>query len=228
MDGNGRWAKIQNKPRIYGHKQGIKTVKDTIKSCIDIGISYLTLYAFSKENWSRPKDEVDSLMSIFTEALVSESSLILENNIKLITIGDIDSLPKKCRNNLLNLIDKSKNNDRFCLIIALSYSGRWEISNAAKKLSKDVIEGKINVDKIDEDIFCKYLQTQKVPYPDILIRTGGDFRVSNFLLWQIAYTEIFILDKMWPDFDKKTLISTINSYNNKERRFGMISEQITP
>ena len=222
MDGNGRWAKTKGKFRIFGHKSGVKAVRDTVEGAAEIGIDYLTLYAFSTENWNRPKKEVDALMSLLVSTINKETTTLMDNNIKLTAIGDLNSLPKKCQEELQESIEKTKNNTRTTVILALSYSSRWEILNAIKQIVK---EG-ITEDQVNEDLFSQYLTTKGVPNPELLIRTSGEQRISNFLLWQIAYSELYFTDVLWPDFRREDLFEAIVKYQIRERRFGKTSEQI--
>lgn len=222
MDGNGRWAKTKGKFRIFGHKSGVKAVRDTVEGAAEIGIDFLTLYAFSTENWDRPKKEVDALMSLLVSTINKETTTLMDNNIKLTAIGDLNSLPKKCQEELQESIEKTKNNTRTTVILALSYSSRWEILNAIKQI---VNEG-IKEDQVNEDLFSQYLTTKGVPNPELLIRTSGEQRISNFLLWQIAYSELYFTDVLWPDFRREDLFEAIVKYQIRERRFGKTSEQI--
>ena len=222
MDGNGRWAKTKGKFRIFGHKSGVKAVRDTVEGAAEIGIDFLTLYAFSTENWDRPKKEVDALMSLLVSTINKETTTLMDNNIKLAAIGDLNSLPKKCQEELQESIEKTKNNTRTTVILALSYSSRWEILNAIKQI---VNEG-IKEDQVNEDLFSQYLTTKGVPNPELLIRTSGEQRISNFLLWQIAYSELYFTDVLWPDFRREDLFEAIVKYQIRERRFGKTSEQI--
>tara|TARA_B110000902_G_scaffold259155_1_gene330020 strand:+ start:5053 stop:5787 length:735 start_codon:yes stop_codon:yes gene_type:complete len=222
MDGNGRWAKTKGKFRIFGHKSGVKAVRDTVEGAAEIGIDFLTLYAFSTENWDRPKKEVDAIMSLLVSTINKETTTLMDNNIKLAAIGDLNSLPKKCQEELQESIEKTKNNTRTTVILALSYSSRWEILNAIKQI---VNEG-IKEDQVNEDLFSQYLTTKGVPNPELLIRTSGEQRISNFLLWQIAYSELYFTDVLWPDFRREDLFEAIVKYQIRERRFGKTSEQI--
>jgi len=208
MDGNGRWAKKKGLPRAAGHKRGVDTVRDIVEACAQIGVKYLTLYTFSTENWNRPKEEVS------------------KNDIKLTCIGDIDSLPKEVRRQLTTDIERTKNNKRMTLNLALSYSGRWELIDAVKSILRKMYENKLSPDDICEKLISENLTTKDLPDPDLLIRTSGEFRVSNFLLWQIAYTEFVILDVFWPDFSRSHLYNAIKEFRKRERRFGKVSEQI--
>jgi undecaprenyl diphosphate synthase len=222
MDGNGRWAKMKGKLRIFGHKNGVKAVRETVEAAAEIGIEYLTLYAFSTENWNRPASEVNALMTLLVSAINKETKTLMDNNIKLSTIGDTDSLPAKAKKELLEAIDKTKDNTRMTLVLALSYSGRWEILNAVQKIIK---EGK-KAEEINETTFQQYLTTKSVPDPELLIRTSGEHRISNFLLWQIAYSELYFTDTLWPDFRRADLEKAIFNYQNRERRFGKTTEQL--
>jgi len=222
MDGNGRWAKSKGKIRVFGHKNGVLAVRDTVEYAAEIGIKFLTLYAFSTENWDRPKSEINALMSLLVNAIRKETQTLMDNDIKLITIGETDNLPTKAKNQLLEAINKTKDNTTMTLVLALSYSGRWEILNAVKSLMKQ----DINIEEIDEKVFEQYLTTKSVPDPEILIRTSGEYRISNFLLWQIAYSELYFTDTLWPDFRRTDLEKAIINYQNRERRFGKTNEQI--
>ncbi|MBI9038351.1 MAG: isoprenyl transferase [Bacteroidales bacterium] len=226
MDGNGRWAKKHGKMRIFGHQNGVKSVRETSEAAAEIGIKYLTLYAFSTENWNRPKKEVDALMTLLVHTIESEIKTLNKNNIRLEAIGDLENLPKKSYSKLIEAIESTKNNDRMTLILALSYSSRWEIVNAVKKIAEKISKNEISSDMIDQKLFSSFLTTSKYPDPELLIRTSGEFRVSNFLLWQIAYAELYFTQKLWPDFRKDDLYEAILNYQKRERRFGMISEQI--
>jgi len=222
MDGNGRWAKSKGKIRAFGHKNGVTAVRETVEAATEIGIKYLTLYAFSTENWDRPESEVNALMTLLVSAIHKETKTLMDNNIKLSTIGATDSLPSKAKKELLEAIEKTKNNKRMTLILALSYSGRWEILNAAKNLIID----EISHNDINEQVFQQYLTTKGVPDPELLIRTSGEYRISNFLLWQIAYSELYFTETLWPDFRRIDLERAILEFQNRERRFGKTTEQI--
>ena len=222
MDGNGRWAKSKGKARIFGHRNGIKAVRETVEGAAEIGIQFLTLYAFSVENWKRPKKEVNALMSLLVTAINNEMQRLIKNNIKLTVIGETDNLPSKTQKELMDAINSTKNNTKMTLTLALSYSGKWDILNAVKKIINDKIDPK----SINENIFQQYLTTKNVPYPELLIRTSGEHRISNFLLWEIAYSELYFTDTLWPDFRKKHLTKAIIEYQNRERRFGKTTEQI--
>ena len=222
MDGNGRWARQQGELRAFGHQNGVKAVKETVEAAAEIGIKYLTLYAFSTENWNRPKEEVNSLMELLIATINKETKTLMKNNIRLSAIGNIKNLPVTCRKELKEAIKKTKNNNRTTLMLALSYSSRWEIISAIKKIVKNGVEA----NEINEDLFSQYLNTKGVPNPELLIRTSGEKRISNFLLWQIAYSELYFIDKLWPEFRKEDLFKAIVEYQNRERRFGKITEQI--
>ena len=226
MDGNGRWAKRRGLPRAAGHKKGVDTVRDIVEACAEIGVKYLTLYTFSTENWNRPKDEVSTLMRLLLSSLKARLRELDKNDIKLTSVGDLSSLPVEVQKQLRTDIEKTKNNKRMTLNLALSYSGRWELIKAVKSISEQVAEGKLNPEDINEKIISDNLTTRDLPDPDLLIRTSGEFRVSNFLLWQIAYTEFVILDVLWPDFKREHLYNSIKEFQNRERRFGKVSEQI--
>ena len=222
MDGNGRWAKSKGKLRVFGHKNGVTAVRDTVEAAAEIGIQFLTLYAFSTENWERPESEVNALMTLLVTAINKETKTLMTNNIKLSTIGDTNSLPSKAKKELLEAIEKTKDNTRMTLILALSYSGRWDILNATKNLITDGIDPNV----INEQVFQQYLTTKSVPEPELLIRTSGEYRISNFLLWQIAYSELYFTNTLWPDFRRIDLEKAILDYQNRERRFGKTTEQI--
>ncbi|KQB40602.1 MULTISPECIES: isoprenyl transferase [Flavobacterium] len=226
MDGNGRWAKQQGFLRAFGHENGTKSVKKTIKTCAKLGIEYLTLYAFSTENWNRPKLEVDALMKILINSLKKELVTLQENNIKLNAIGNLEKLPKSAQKELLDVIDKTKNNTRLTLTLALSYGSREELVNAVRIISDKVKNNIISIDTIDDSIINEHLYTQNLPDVDLLIRTSGEHRISNFLLWQIAYAELYFTNVLWPDFKDQDLYEAIISYQKRERRFGKTSEQI--
>jgi undecaprenyl diphosphate synthase len=228
MDGNGRWAKKKGALRIFGHRNAVDAVREVTEGCGELGIKYLTLYAFSTENWNRPKAEIDSLMELLVSTLKAEIKRLNENGVKLKTIGDLSQLPKSCQENLLWAIDKTKDNKGLTLILALSYSGRWEITQAVREIAKQVKAGNLPPEAINEQTIENFLTTSGIPDPELLIRTSGELRVSNFLLWQIAYTELFITPTLWPDFRKETLYEAILSYQQRERRFGKTSEQLNP
>ncbi|MFQ3173529.1 MAG: undecaprenyl diphosphate synthase [Flavobacterium sp.] len=226
MDGNGRWAKQQGLLRAFGHESGTKSVKIIIEACARLGIANLTLYAFSTENWNRPKLEVDTLMKILIKSLKKELLTLQNNNIKLNTIGNLEKMPQSAQNELLDVIEKTKNNTKMTLTLALSYGSREEIVNAVKIISDKVKNNIISIDSIDDSIINEHLYTRNLPDVDLLIRTSGEHRISNFLLWQIAYAELYFTDVLWPDFKEENLYEAIISYQKRERRFGKTSEQI--
>ncbi len=226
MDGNGRWAKGKGAARIFGHRNAIQAVKDVVEGCGELGVKYLTLYAFSTENWGRPKEEVDGLMELLVNTLQKEIHMLHENQVKLITVGDISHLPQVCQNNLAEAVKATSNNSGLTLLLALSYSGRWEIVKAVKKIMEQTQRGELKPEQMTEDLFSSYLETANVPDPELLIRTSGEMRISNFLLWQIAYTEIYISQTLWPDFRKEDLYEAICAYQKRERRFGKVLNPI--
>lgn len=226
MDGNGRWAKKRGLPRVAGHKRGVDTVKEIVEACAEIGVKFLTLYTFSTENWKRPKDEVSTLMRLLLKSLKDRVSELNDNDIRLTTIGDLDALPFEVQKQLKVDMERTRNNKKMVLNLALSYSGRWELLEAIKKISNLSAEGKISEKDIDEKFVSSFLTTKDIPDPDLLIRTSGEFRVSNFLLWQIAYSEFVITETLWPDFSKYDLYDAIKIFQKRERRFGKVSEQI--
>ena len=226
MDGNGRWAKSQNKERTFGHKNAIKAVREAISACNEVGIPYLTLYTFSTENWNRPTEEVDTLMNLLSSTLLQEAEEIFSKGIRIRAIGDLETLPEDVRNQLYNIMELTKNNTKGNLTLALSYGSQKEILNAVKELCKKVKNGDFDENDIDEKLFEQHLYTKEIPPVDLLIRTSGEVRVSNFLLWQIAYAEMRFIDVLWPDFTKETFFQCILDYQTKERRFGKISEQL--
>ena len=227
MDGNGRWAKKRSMPRVAGHQRGVESVRQVVETCIGLGVKILTLYTFSTENWNRPKDEVSTLMRLIVRSLQNETDELNSNNIRLTTIGDTSSLPNIVQDELKAALHKTSNNSRMILNLALSYSGRWELVEAVKDISKQVIAGKIKPEEITEETISGNLSTKGLLEPDLLIRSGGEFRISNFLLWQIAYSEIFISDVLWPDFRCKHLIEAVKNFQKRERRFGLVSEQLS-
>jgi undecaprenyl diphosphate synthase len=228
MDGNGRWAKMQGKLRTFGHESGVKAVRETVEACAELGVSYLTMYAFSTENWNRPKYEINALMSLLVSTISKETKTLMDNNIRLESIGDIDSLPSKCRKELEEAKLKTQGNTRMTLVLALSYSSRWEITHAVKQIAEDMLHGKIKPEDITENLISQSLTTAGMPDPELLIRTSGEHRISNFLLWQISYAELYFSDVLWPDFRREDLYQAIISYQNRERRFGKTSEQLKP
>ncbi|MEZ4879900.1 MAG: isoprenyl transferase [Chitinophagales bacterium] len=226
MDGNGRWAQEKGKHRIFGHKNGVSAVRATTEACAELGVQHLTLYAFSTENWNRPQTEVSALMELLFLTIGKEIKTLQKNNIKLSAIGNIDTLPEKSQKALLKAIDETKYNTRMTLHLALSYGSREEILQATKKIAEAYKLGKININQINETDFDQYLYTKNIPDPELLIRTSGEQRISNFLLWQIAYAELYFTDKFWPDFNKEDIYQAIYDYQNRERRFGKTSKQI--
>jgi len=226
MDGNGRWAKKNNRPRIFGHRQGVKTVKHIAEVAAQLGIKYLTLYAFSTENWLRPKTEVAALMELLVHTIKAETKTLMKNDIRLKSIGNIKDLPARCYENLLEAIEQTSGNKRMDLILALNYSARWEITEACKRMCREVMDGKIVPQEIDDEMVSAYLCTKDYPDPELLIRTSGEQRISNFLLWQIAYAELYFTNTLWPDFKGEDFYKAIVNYQQRERRFGKISEQI--
>ncbi len=226
MDGNGRWAKKKGAARIFGHRNAIKAVREASEGCAELGVECLTLYAFSTENWARPKIEVDGLMSLLVSTINDEYGTLMENNIRLHSIGEINQLPGNAREKLLDTQEKTSGNTGLNLILALNYSGRWDILNATKKIGEKVRSGEIVPEELTHEVFQSHLSTAGFPEPELLIRTSGEKRISNFLLWQMAYTEMVFTDVLWPDFRKKDLHEAIISFQQRERRFGLISEQI--
>ncbi len=224
MDGNGRWAKNKGFERIFGHRNAIKAVRETIEGCAELGVQYLTLYAFSTENWSRPRKEVNALMQLLINSLKKETADLNKNNIKLAVIGQIDDLPKNCQKELQEALEITAKNTGMTVTLALSYSGRAEIVDGIKALAKDLKANLLDIDQITDEVFAKYLS--KMPDPEMIIRTSGEMRISNFLLWQAAYSELIFMSVLWPDFRKTHLIEAIHIYQNRERRFGKTSEQI--
>ncbi|MCX7884795.1 MAG: isoprenyl transferase [Caloramator sp.] len=222
MDGNGRWAKKRNLPRSFGHKAGVETIREIVKACSNIGVKYLTLYAFSTENWKRPADEVSTLMNLLVEYLRGELEELNRNNVIINYIGDISALPDLCQKELVNSNIKTKNNTGLTLNLALNYGGRDEIIKAVKNIYIDMLKNNIDIEKIDEKLISNYLYTKNIPDPDLLIRTSGEIRLSNFLLWQIAYTELYFTDIYWPDFKPYHLYKAIIDYQKRDRRFGTV------
>jgi undecaprenyl diphosphate synthase len=226
MDGNGRWAKQQGNARIFGHENGVTSVRDIAEGCAELGIEYCTLYAFSTENWNRPKDEVDALMMLLVSTLKGELETLNKNNISLKAIGNLSSLPSSCYHELMETIEKTKHNTRLNLVLALSYSSYWEITEAVKKIASKVKDGNILIDEINPDTISNHLNTAQFPNPELMIRTSGEHRLSNYLLWQLAYAEFYFTEILWPDFRKKDLADAIFDYQNRERRFGKTGDQI--
>lgn len=227
MDGNGRWAKQQGAMRIFGHHHGIKSVRDTVEGCVELGVKYLTLYTFSTENWGRPRLEVEGIMQLLIKTIRDEVPDLHKNNVKLKAIGQIESLPKRAYRELMEAIDMTKDNTGLTLILALSYSGKWDIIQATKKIVEQVQAGNLTIEDVNEKSFEKYLATEDAPNVDLLIRTGGDHRISNYLLWQSAYAELYFLDNVfWPEFRREHLFEAVAIYQQRERRFGKTSEQV--
>jgi len=226
MDGNGRWAKEKGEDRLFGHYNGVESVRNIVEGCAELGIGYLTLYAFSTENWDRPKDEVTGLMELLVKTIRSEVATLNKNNIRLHVIGNIEMLPPNARNELDEACDETKTNTGLNLIMALSYSSRWEILNAVKNIGREVANGKIKADDITEEVFQQHLCTADFPDPELMIRTSGEYRISNFLLYQLAYSELYFTDTLWPDFRKENLYEALLDYQMRERRFGKTSEQV--
>ena len=226
MDGNGRWAKQKGEMRIFGHTNGVESVRESLTAAAEIGVKYLTLYAFSTENWNRPKEEVAALMDLLVKAIYDEVEELNEKGVRLETIGNTSILPVSCREALNKAKERTKDNDKITLILALSYSSRWEIAQAVKTMAEESISGKLNVKTINEDLISSYLSTSNFPDPELLIRTSGENRVSNFLMWQLAYTELYFTETLWPDFKKEHFFKAIKDYQERERRFGKTSEQI--
>ena len=228
MDGNGRWAKEQGMARVFGHRNGVKAVRETTEACTELGVEYLTLYAFSTENWKRPEAEVNALMTLLVETIKNEIKTLNENGVRLRAIGDISRLPEKSRKTLLKAIEDTKQNARMTLVLALNYSAKWEIVEAARKLAQAAKLGEIAPAEIGEEAFANALSTSGMPDPELLIRTSGENRISNFLLWQIAYAELYFTPTLWPDFRREHLYQAIIDFQNRERRFGKTSEQLAP
>jgi undecaprenyl diphosphate synthase len=226
MDGNGRWAKKRGALRIFGHQHGVTAVRETVEAAAEIGIKYLTMYAFSTENWKRPKFEVDALMELLVKTIHNETETLIKNNIRLIAIGNIETLHKDCYEELMKTIKVTENNKQMTLILALSYSAKWEITEAVKKIAGKVKNNEMRIEEIDQDIISNSLSTKDIPDPELLIRTSGEYRISNFLLWQLAYAELYFTEVLWPDFRKDDFYKAIINYQERERRFGLTSEQI--
>ncbi len=226
MDGNGRWAKQRGAFRVFGHQSAITSVRDATESCAELGVGFLTLYAFSTENWSRPQNEVDALMELLVATVKEEIPTLKKNNVRLNVIGDIQSLPVHCQKSLAEGIDMTSSNTGMTLTLALSYSGRWDIVRATKTLVKEVLEGKRTMDEITEETVKGALSTANIPDPELMIRTSGEMRISNFLLWELAYAELYITETLWPDFKKEDLYKAVLDYQKRERRFGKTSEQL--
>jgi len=226
MDGNGRWAKSKGKVRVFGHKNGVKAVREITEGCAELGVPYLTLYAFSTENWQRPKLEVNALMSLLVSTIDSEIKTLQDNNIRLQTIGDISRLPDKTRKSLLQGIEDTKNNTRMTLILALNYSSRWELTQGMKRIAEKVSANELKPSDINEQVISEHLATKGIPDPELMIRTSGELRISNYLLWQLAYAELYFTEVLWPDFRKENLYQAILDFQGRERRFGKTGEQV--
>ena len=227
MDGNGRWAKEKGRLRVFGHNQGVESVRQVVEAAVEIGIAFLTLYAFSTENWKRPKLEVTALMEILVNAINKETKTLMKNGVRLNTIGNIDQLPSSCSRLLRKTIEKTSVNTSCTLTLALSYSSRQEIVEATKRIAKKILDGQIEMNEVDADLFANSLETADIPDPELMIRTSGEQRISNFLLWQLAYSELYFVDKLWPDFNKQDFYEAIIAYQKRERRFGLTSEQLS-
>jgi undecaprenyl diphosphate synthase len=226
MDGNGRWAKQQGQMRVFGHQSGVNSVREVSEAAAELGIEVLTLYAFSTENWNRPAEEVEALMELLVHTIHAETETLMKNDIRLETIGDTESLPPGCRHELAEAIQKTAGNTRMALVLALSYSSRWEIVEAARRLATLTAKGQLKPEEINADVFGHQLTTSRYPDPELLIRTSGELRVSNFLLWQIAYAEFYFTETLWPDFDREEFYKAILDYQSRERRFGKTSDQL--
>ena len=226
MDGNGRWAKKRGNARVFGHRHGVKAVREVTEASAELGMKFLTLYAFSTENWNRPKNEVDALMSLLVSTIASETKTLMDNNVKLKSIGCKETLPKGVQDKLESCIEQTKDNDGLTLVLALSYSSRWEIIEGVKRVAADTRDGKLDPSQINSDLFSQYLETANMPDPELLIRTSGEYRISNFLLWQIAYSELYFCNVLWPDFRKEHFFEALLDYQGRERRFGKISDQV--
>ena len=226
MDGNGRWAKQRGGLRVFGHQSAITAVRETVEEAAELGVRYLTLYAFSTENWNRPKLEVMALMQLLVHTIRQETATLLKNSIRLESIGDISTLPASCQRELAEAMELTKAGTRMTLVLALSYSGRWDLTQAAKRMATDVASGQLKPADVTENTVASYLATAKMPDPELLIRTSGEQRISNFLLWQLAYTELYITELLWPDFRKQHFQEAIRAYQRRERRFGKTSEQV--
>lgn len=227
MDGNGRWAKQHGEDRIFGHHEGVNSVREIVEACGEIGVKYLTLYAFSTENWNRPKDEVDALMELLVATISMETPNLHKKGVRLQVIGDIKSLPESCQQELKESIELTAGNQNVTLILALSYSSKWEITDAVRKIASKVEKGELKIKDIQSKLIDEYLNTKPYPDPELMIRTSGEHRISNFLLWQLAYAEFYFTDVLWPDFRKDEFFKAIIAYQNRERRFGKTSEQIS-
>ncbi|MCB2221838.1 MAG: isoprenyl transferase [Bacteroidetes bacterium] len=226
MDGNGRWARQRGKPRVFGHRHGVTSVRETAEAAAELGINYLTLYAFSTENWKRPRAEVTALMKLLVQTIHKETKTLHDNNIRLLAVGNLDNLPDITHRELMEAIKETAHHDRMAMILALSYSSRWEITRAMNQIASDVKAGIVDPAQINQELISSYMTTKDIPDPELLIRTSGEYRISNFLLWQIAYSELYFTPKYWPEFRKEDLYEAIIDFQKRERRFGKTSEQI--
>lgn len=226
MDGNGRWARKQGKDRYWGHQEGVISVRKVVEAAVEVGIKYITLYTFSTENWQRPQEEVNALMELMITAVRRETPDLMKNNVRIRMIGDISRLPQATKDNLRNCLDETSRNTGLTLVLALSYSSRWEITEAVKQIASKVRKGDLEIDQIDENVVADYLNTRNIPDPDLLIRTGGEYRISNFLMWQLSYAELYFTDVYWPEFREENLYKAILDFQNRERRFGKTGEQV--
>ena len=228
MDGNGRWAKQKGAMRIFGHRNAIQSVRDAIEGSGELGVNYLTLFSFSTENWSRPKEEVEALMDLLVQTIVAETGLMMKNKVRLNAIGDLESLPKSTYDKLVEVMKQTSANTGLTVNLALSYSGQWELTKAAQRIAQKVSEGKLSPGEITQQTLADHLDTAGIPDPELMIRTSGEYRISNFLLWQLAYSELYFSDVLWPDFRKEHLFAAIEDYQKRERRFGKTGEQVKP
>ncbi|MGM0376034.1 MAG: isoprenyl transferase [Bacteroidota bacterium] len=226
MDGNGRWARQRGSERVFGHQHGVTAVREVTEAAAELGMKYLTLYAFSTENWNRPRNEVDALMSLLVSTITAETKTLTDNNVKLTSIGCKENLPRDVQEKLATCMKETQTNDGLTLVLALSYSSRWEIIEAVKKVASDARDGQIDPSVIDADLFSQYLETSNIPDPELLIRTSGEHRISNFLLWQIAYSELYFCNVLWPDFRKEHFFEALLDFQGRERRFGKVSDQV--
>ena len=228
MDGNGRWAKQKGAMRIFGHRNAIQAVREAIEGSGELGVNYLTLFSFSTENWSRPKEEVEALMDLLVQTIVAETGLMMKNKVRLHAIGDLESLPKSTYDKLVEVMKETSANTGLTVNLALSYSGQWELTKAAQRIAQKVSEGKLSPGEITQQTLADHLDTAGIPDPELMIRTSGEYRISNFLLWQLAYSELYFSDVLWPDFRKEHLFAAIEDYQKRERRFGKTGEQVKP
>ncbi|SFT69213.1 undecaprenyl diphosphate synthase [Lishizhenia tianjinensis] len=228
MDGNGRWAKQQGEMRLYGHNSGVGAVREAVNGADELGVKFLTLYTFSTENWNRPKEEVDGLMNLMVQTIANEVDVLDEKNVRLEIIGDEEGLPSDCKDSLAAARERLKENTGVVLVLAINYSARWEMIEATKKIANQVKVGSLDAEAINEEVISNALSTKNIPDPELLIRTSGEYRISNFLLWQIAYSELYFIDTLWPDFKQENLFEAVINYQSRERRFGKVSEQLRP